>query len=736
MAIRPDPDPKSASPRSGAPKGELEQYGVWVKAEPQDVFEEVAVPGSEDLDFDLPRDTASLPEESFLSEDEEKLLGSFDSEFEASSGSSSEESGPLPDIEDMPALDDSLLEPEPRPVMEEVDDIPSGSIDISLEDIEVSRGPSAIHPGVEIDMDSVEGLSGGAETDGAAQLGAIEDVSSDFLDLVEEPEPAETRTPDSGLDDVTSEFLGAEETASAPKAPESSIDFEPLDIDLHFDDGSASGSDDTLRPAPPEAGFEAVTDFDDFLAPDDAAPASNPQSINDGFDDVSAVERELSAPPSGTASSRTTPKPDLSTEILLKIADELSSIRGELISLKTQIGDVMKSAEPAAKRAAEAAPDEGEESGPTGGFFDDEEDETIALTGDELDNILNTADFTEEIAEAEEPLDLESEILPPESSSLESGSLLDETLLPESGDYSSVASGDPARQEAKPAIEEVRIGQADSVDEIGLESLEPETEVLSLVVEEGVKPMTPAPDDTSYLEGIDAGMELGGAPLGDEPLVEPDLSEFDLEPEELEPRPEIDEELPLASEQNSSSEELTLGIEAGPGYAAEESVVEAEFLEPVPEVEEPNFSEINLHEEGIESLSSSEPSELEEIDAFSDSGLSAAFPSEPPAPRGRDLPLDEEEDLVLEAEEETVPDLAPSRPPAGAAPPHDAPAAAKQAAEPSAGGDGDRLKSEIRSVLSYLDKLLDSLPEDKIEEFANSEYFDTYKKLFEELGLV
>jgi len=38
--------------------------------------------------------------------------------------------------------------------------------------------------------------------------------------------------------------------------------------------------------------------------------------------------------------------------------------------------------------------------------------------------------------------------------------------------------------------------------------------------------------------------------------------------------------------------------------------------------------------------------------------------------------------------------------------------------------------------LSYLDKLLDSLPEDKIEEFANSEYFDTYKKLFEELGLV
>jgi hypothetical protein len=35
-----------------------------------------------------------------------------------------------------------------------------------------------------------------------------------------------------------------------------------------------------------------------------------------------------------------------------------------------------------------------------------------------------------------------------------------------------------------------------------------------------------------------------------------------------------------------------------------------------------------------------------------------------------------------------------------------------------------------------MDQLLESLPEDKIEEFAKSEYYETYKKLFEELGLV
>ncbi|MDR0642652.1 MAG: hypothetical protein LBG07_09360, partial [Treponema sp.] len=44
-------------------------------------------------------------------------------------------------------------------------------------------------------------------------------------------------------------------------------------------------------------------------------------------------------------------------------------------------------------------------------------------------------------------------------------------------------------------------------------------------------------------------------------------------------------------------------------------------------------------------------------------------------------------------------------------------------------------KSELKQVLSYMDQLLESLPEEKIEEFAKSEYFDTYKKLFKELGL-
>ncbi|MDR1785988.1 MAG: hypothetical protein LBR23_05955 [Spirochaetaceae bacterium] len=45
------------------------------------------------------------------------------------------------------------------------------------------------------------------------------------------------------------------------------------------------------------------------------------------------------------------------------------------------------------------------------------------------------------------------------------------------------------------------------------------------------------------------------------------------------------------------------------------------------------------------------------------------------------------------------------------------------------------ITEEIKSVLLYMDKLLENLPKEKIEEFARSEYYATYKNLFSELGI-
>jgi len=49
--------------------------------------------------------------------------------------------------------------------------------------------------------------------------------------------------------------------------------------------------------------------------------------------------------------------------------------------------------------------------------------------------------------------------------------------------------------------------------------------------------------------------------------------------------------------------------------------------------------------------------------------------------------------------------------------------------------DTQQLLDDIRKLLLYLDRLLESLPEEKIEEFANSEFFSLYRQIFERLGL-
>jgi len=73
-------------------------------------------------------------------------------------------------------------------------------------------------------------------------------------------------------------------------------------------------------------------------------------------------------------------------------------------------------------------------------------------------------------------------------------------------------------------------------------------------------------------------------------------------------------------------------------------------------------------------------------------------------------------------------------------PPESSPSSAAEATAPTAEQSGTdqntlRLLDDTRKLLLYLDRLLESLPEDKIEEFANSEFFNLYRHVFEKLGL-
>lgn len=45
------------------------------------------------------------------------------------------------------------------------------------------------------------------------------------------------------------------------------------------------------------------------------------------------------------------------------------------------------------------------------------------------------------------------------------------------------------------------------------------------------------------------------------------------------------------------------------------------------------------------------------------------------------------------------------------------------------------LIEDLKTLLSYLDRLLEALPEDKIDEFGRSTYFELYKKVFKTLKI-
>lgn len=307
------------------------------------------------------------------------------------------------------------------------------------------------------------------------------------------------------------------------------------------------------------------------------------------FDDVLAVERELQAS-TDDGGEDSVMQNDKSTELLMRIAEELSSIKMEISTLKGELASAK-----AGMSESTAAPEQDN----SGFFSDDDQDEAIALTGDELNNILITADFTEE--KTEEPA---AEGTPVEEISL-----------------------DVPTEEVGEAVE---FEIPDTLPDSAFEAVPDfDTEAIN------VSHINKVDDDTSYLEGAD-----GETTIDDVAIEEPELETIDFDEEKL---------------------------------------------------EEPKLDEFNIDLSGVE-------------DDFSVPVAAA--------------PVAAFEPETIEVAEEALAPLAEAIP--------DAPATKALPLE---------LKDEIKSVLSYMDQLLESLPEDKIEEFARSEHFEVYKKLFEELGI-
>ncbi len=414
------------------------------------------------------------------------------------------------------------------------------------------------------------------------------------------------------------DVAAASEEQSAPDGRA----LEELDEDFQFDLQEESAAPDDL----PELGSaEEVLTIESAPAAGreesrrreavDVTQPKSPKSF-ETIDDISAFEADLAD--SNEAKEESMAIPQGSESILQKIEKDLLSIKEELSSLKSEISGLRGSgfapnAEEKKEKAAES------------GFFAEDEDETIALTGDELDNILNTADITEETGEPtvvpeENDLLLEE---PRVEESADAGRLIDREDVIELDDEPKASRAETTKEELDLVEEEIAFddlpeSETESLDEIAIEI--PESEPVA------------------------AEEELSDLPSDDSSLGVEDLT--------------LDDEFKL-----SESEEESLAIEPEPLAASEPAVEELDEID----LSTPDLDDIDIEE---------------------------------PAPKP------------------AAPQAAPaqgSKAPNGALP--------------------DDLKIEIKSILKYMDQLLESLPEDKIEEFARSEYFEVYKKLFDELGL-
>lgn len=420
------------------------------------------------------------------------------------------------------------------------------------------------------------------------------------------------------------------------------------------------------------------------------------ESVSLEFDDISAVENELNdfTPETGDATVITN---DKSTELLMRIADELSSIKEEISTLKNELA-VFKSGVSVQSFLEDQNTEIQHES--TGFFTDDDPDEAIALTGDELNNILITADFTEEKSEDSviENQISDSEVL------ADSTAILD--IEPDSDGLSDTET-DSSDEIFSDEISEELAGLSSTLNEIETEDeridFDNETDIPETLPENfldsqdatspfdvEVSHVNSLEEDTSYLEGT----ETDDSVVEDISIHEPDLEIIDFADEKLE-EPALDEfNLDLSDLDNS--------------FPAVQEI-------PVP-AEESDLSGFNILDDGIASESMFTAHDIVTESLNGDIVVNHDIPESPTDELSDDMSLEPD---TFSPVEEISADTVDSEP------------------VTVTGVDSipKDLKEEIKSVLSYMDQLLESLPEEKIEEFARSEHFEVYKKLFGELGI-
>lgn len=816
---------------------ELERYGVWVKAGPEEVVEA-------DDDYSL----SDLSEDVDVGGDEPSAesIDQADSTADSTAGSTGDDM-------DLPALD-------------EFDDISLDDLDFGEgDDIDTADSPAPLAADQPPTLgDPTDELTIGVPDEAEPESTGFGE-SSEFV----EPEPA-----DSGAAEVAPKLDEPDESADSATSTEPDeedlISLDDFDLEVPDEDPDPFQSlpEESDSAAPPDDDFnldeleeelpddfeELELDTEDSLGPDEpvdndefdsSIPGSDGELDDLSVDDISVddsseelpelevdsiddAEHDFTPEDQGIEIERVNPSNTISPdeeeflsdesdlqnesesaipasmdlqerEAFERIQTELTDIKQELAELKAALRGAGTSAPdqplpteesapadsgfdaPPAEIEDEAEPEEFSEGShasegvqPGPGFFEEEEDETIALTGDELDNILNTAEFTEQAGEA---VELEDDFIvepePPATEededvtdvdmgldeeleeSAEAESTEEEPIEADDGAVDTDASEDDddvASIELEPVARDTVVIEGDdsAVDELAemdidseladIDSLEDETEDAGDDLEIDIDELDDVDtsgvlDESAHQAAEESAAEMDQQALesGDDDSDSDDLEDFgDLEIDDLDldegVEPEaaelatedtaVEDTLPedTPAEETSADDgdfdEFAAAVEEDIASGSGEQGVQLDEQfdqEPVTETE-PETIDLEHDDDGEIEI---DLDDIDGLDEFEEDSHHDAPVSEAPLPETPEPETPEPEEASSEHEYDSQ--------------------AAQSAA--SISDLPDDLKQEIRSVLSYMDQLLEALPDDKIEEFAHSEHFEVYKRLFEELGL-
>lgn len=694
----------------------------------------------EESDFDIQEETPAEAAEEAPAED------SIDSVFDDVS------------FDDVPATDEIVTEETPafdEPAEETVEETASddgGEEEISLDDFmdggfsdesvasgnngfEEGKGPS-VSESEEVSLDDFVDMSefdAGPSSDAPKDDEIIEegpidmdisfDSSADTVETEEnvsvenfDEEEEETAVTENKFEteEVSIDDFGADLPATDSESSVAPIDTEEVDLS---DFGIDAEAEETpiVQDVEEAKNKETVVDYDLSVGDENTSAAP---VVNEIKSDV--IENAEPLPASEVSDAEPiqaaiAPGSEVvSSSLLQQIVNDLSGLKDEINQLKSNLEEI-KAGEKLAKEEPVIDEVPVSDSGSSGGFFDlDDTDDTIALSGDELDNIFNSAQFSEVPAEDSTSEELpnefvDTEVVPDSNPQLEDGAI-EETFIEETSNEN---------VDLPNEIEETNdFAQDDSIPE--------ETDFSeSAAIEEDIFDNTPVEEETISTEEFDVTNdnetldEKIEENIGDELSSNEELS-FDYENESLE-EPSFGDEIAVDEGTDDIPDEISVP-------KSDDILVETsndDFMDSVKDITE-------IEEESIpEAEASTDDVAFDTVDSI--------LGDEAPVVEETEVPEEPVVEETAVSEEEIAPDfnevddldsnLSDSNIDYLTTKDEDG------AAEETNDTMNSDLKKDIKSVLLYMDQLLENLPEEKIVEFAKSDEFSTYKKLFTELGL-